>query len=58
MRRCSGSVEPVIRTRVALGLGKRWHAACEIDSLERPWYWFTPRALVAGLATLDYRRPC
>ena len=27
-----------IRARVTLGLGKRWHAAREIDSLRRPWY--------------------
>jgi hypothetical protein len=41
-----------VRARLTLGLGKRWHAAREIDS-RRPWYWFTPRALVAGLAKLD-----
>jgi hypothetical protein len=27
-----------VRACVALALGKRWHAACEIDSLRRPWY--------------------
>jgi hypothetical protein len=27
-----------VRAGVALGLGKRWHAAREIDSLRRPWY--------------------
>ncbi len=41
-----------VRARVTLGLGKSWHAAREIDS-RRTWYWFTPRALVAGLAALD-----
>src|SRR5271166_5583639 len=43
-----------VRDRVAVRLGKRWHAARKIDALRRPWYRFTPRALGAGLATLDY----
>ena len=27
-----------VRARVALGLGKRWHAPGEIDSVRRPWH--------------------
>jgi hypothetical protein len=47
-----------VRARAALGLDKRRRAAREIDSLGRPWYLYTPRALVAGVATLDYGRAC
>jgi hypothetical protein len=42
LRRTTGYLR--VRARLTLGLGKRWHAAREIDS-RRPWYWFTPQGV-------------